>query len=434
MSPEGLSLLEAAAAIRARSLSSELYAAALFGRMDAVESQIHAWKTVDRELVLREARRCDAEAAKGTFRGPLHGVPIGVKDIFYTEGLRTTMGSELYGDFVPGFDARAVRRLKEAGAIVLGKTVTTVFAYFDPGPTRNPWNLDHTPGGSSSGSAAAVASRMCAAAIGSQTLGSVGRPAAFNGVASLVPTQERISRKGVFPLAWSLDHVGIFARSVADIDLMLECMTESPLQRPQCQPPFRIGVVRDFFYEHATEETRSLNDGLARKLAAAGFEVREVKLPGIFETAYPMLKTILRVEAASVHERLFTQRPETYGEKLRAVIETGMLVDAMQYMRARRLRRMYQAAMARLFDHCDVLMTPAACGTAPKGITATGDPIMNLPWTLADFPIVTLPYEQGAGGLPVGVQLSGPALHEGLLLGVAKAVESVIAFSAQPNL
>src|SRR5215831_13741044 len=208
MNPEDLSVTAAAEAIRRGGLSSVEYVQALLARIDAIEPQIRAWVTIDRQAVLAEAAQRDTEAEKKNFRGPLHGVPVGIKDIFYTRGLKTTMGSVLFKDFVPDCDARAVTKLKQAGAIVLGKTVTTVFANLDPGPTRNPWNLEHTPGGSSSGSAAAVAARMCPAAIGSQTVGSVSRPAGFCGIASIMPARERISLEGVFPLAWSLDHAG----------------------------------------------------------------------------------------------------------------------------------------------------------------------------------------------------------------------------------
>src|SRR5215467_4750682 len=206
MSPDALSLASAARAIRDGALSPVDYVKALFARIDEAEPSVHAWVTMDRESVLAEARQCEAEARNKKFRGPLHGIPIGVKDLFYTKGLRTTMGSPLFRDFVPNEDSRAVEKLKHAGTIVLGKTVTTMFANLDPGPTRNPWNPRHTPGGSSSGSAAAVAARMCPAAIGSQTIGSVGRPAAFCGIVSLMPSKLRISLKNVFPLAWSLDH------------------------------------------------------------------------------------------------------------------------------------------------------------------------------------------------------------------------------------
>ena len=201
MNLEDFTLAEAAAAIHARTLSPVDYALALLARIDKVESRVQAWVTVDRDTVLAEAKKCEEEAMEKRFRGPLHGIPLGIKDIFYTKNLRTTIGSPVFANFIPEHDAQAVARLKQAGAIVLGKCVTTMFANLDPGPTRNPWNTAHTPGGSSSGSAAAVAARMCPGAVGSQTLGSVGRPAAFNGVVSLVPAQKRISLAHVFPLA-----------------------------------------------------------------------------------------------------------------------------------------------------------------------------------------------------------------------------------------
>jgi aspartyl-tRNA(Asn)/glutamyl-tRNA(Gln) amidotransferase subunit A len=425
MNPEALSLSAAAAAIRDGSLSPVEYVNALFARIDAVEAEVRAWVTVDREAVLVEARKCEAEAREKRFRGPLHGIPVGIKDLFYTKGLRTTMGSPLFRDFIPEHDARAVARLKEAGAIILGKTVTTMFANLDPGPTRNPVNLAHTPGGSSSGSAAAVSARMCPAAIGSQTVGSVGRPAAFCGVASIVPTQQRISLRNAWPLAWSLDHVGMMARSVADLEIMLDVMSESPVEKAEGRRSYRIGIVRDFFYEHATNEARVLNDKLAQKLGDAGFQIEEVRLPEIIDVANPTVRMIVRSETASVHEKLFPTNRETYAPKIRAMVETGMLVPAEDYVRARRVRRKYQREMIRLFEKFDVLMTPAAPGTAP-GPETTGDPVMNGPWTLADFPTMTLPHAAGANGLPIGVQLSGAPLQEGLLLAIAKAVESVV--------
>ena len=425
MKPEALSLAQAARAIRDGSISPVEYVNALFALVDKVEPEIRAWVTIDREAVLAEARACETEARSKRFRGPLHGIPIGVKDIFYTKGLRTTMGSPLFRDCVPQDDSRAVARLKEAGAIVMGKTVTTMFANLDPGPTRNPVNVAHTPGGSSSGSAAAVGALMCPAALGSQTVGSVGRPAAFCGVASIMPTQQRISLRNIWPLAWSLDHVGMMARSVEDLEIMLGVMSESPIEKTKRRKPYRIGVIRDFFYKHASEEARTLNDKLANKLAGSGFQVEEAPLPGIFEVANAVVRTIIRSETASVHEKLFPPNRDTYGPRIRAMVETGMLVPAEDYVRARRVRRKYQKEMTRLFEKFDILMTPAAPGTAP-GPQTTGDPVMNGPWTLADFPTMTLPHTRGANGLPIGVQLSGAPMQEGLLLAVGRAVESVV--------
>ena len=433
MNLEDLTVVEAASAIRAGTVSAVEYAHALLSRIDNVESRVHAWFTVDREAVLSEARKCEAEARDRRFRGPLHGVPVGIKDIFFTKDLRTTMGSPAFASFVPQQDAYAVARLKQAGAIILGKCVTTMFANLDPPPTRNPWNLEHTPGGSSSGSAAAVAARMCPGSVGSQTLGSVGRPAAFNGVVSLVPTQKRISLEHVFPLAWSLDHVGLFGRSIADLELMLDAMVESSVEKPAMHGPIRLGIVREFFYEKASSEARSVNDALADKLQNAGFEIEELRLPEIFNAAQAALRVIVRSEAASNHSELFKEHRDTYGRKIRALVETGMLLDATAYVRAQRIRRKYQREMARILQQFDAVMTPAAVGTAPD-LSSTGDPVMNSPWTLADVPIVTLPCAIGSNGLPLGVQFSAAPLQEGLLLSVAKAIEGVINFRERPKL
>jgi aspartyl-tRNA(Asn)/glutamyl-tRNA(Gln) amidotransferase subunit A len=432
---EDLSLVDATSLIRSGQMSSEEYTRALLTHMDRVEPRVQAFVTVDRDTVLAEAKRCDAESAAKLFRGPLHGVPIGVKDIYYTKGMRTTVGAAPFQNFIPEVDADVVTRLKQAGAIILGKTVTTVFVFLDPGPTRNPWNLDHTPGGSSSGSAAAVAARMCAGAIGSQTVGSVGRPAAYNGVASLVPTQSRVSMKNAFPLSWPLDHAGIFGRSVADVELQLKALVNSPIAATSAKRPIRIGVIRDFFYDNATPEARTLQDGFLHILAAApGFHVDEVKLPPAFDLCPPILRTILRADVAAIHENIFHDNSTAYGPKLRELIETGMLVSAEDYLHARRLRRHFQREMTRLFETFDVLLTPAAPGPAPAGIGATGSAVMNGPWSLADFPTMTLPFGLSANGLPLGIQLSGPPLAEATLLEAAAAIESVAAFKEKPCL
>lgn len=437
MNLEALTLAEAADAIQKGSLSPLEYAQALLSHIEAIEPQVHAWATIDREAVLSEARQLETEARRKQFRGPLHGVPIGVKDIFYTRNLRTTMGTSAFADFVPTYDASVVKKLRHAGAIILGKCVTTVLIFLDPGPTRNPWNTNHTPGGSSSGSAASVAARMCPASIGSQTVGSVGRPGAYNGIVSMMPTQSRVSMEGAFPLAWSLDHVGLFTRAVSDVKPLLESLSDSPLpgHRKITSPQkFRIGVVRDFFYDKGDGQTRDQLERLASKLASAGFHVEEAVMPGIFNLHQPILRTIVRSEAATVHSKLIADKPEAYGPKLRDLVQLGKLIEATDYLRARRMRRLYQREMTRLFDHFDVLLTPAAPGPAPEGIGATGDPVMQAAWTLADFPTMTLPLALASNGMPLGVQLSSAPLHEGLLLEVAKAVEDIIEFRSQPAL
>jgi aspartyl-tRNA(Asn)/glutamyl-tRNA(Gln) amidotransferase subunit A len=436
MNLESLSLTDAADAIRTGTLSPLEYVRALLARVDAVESRVQAWTTIDRDAVLSEARQLETEAHRKLFRGPLHGIPVGVKDIFYTKGLRTTMGSTAFSDFVPTYDSSVVKRLKHAGAIIMGKCVTTVLVFLDPGPTRNPWNTNHTPGGSSSGSAAAVAARMCPVSIGSQTVGSVGRPGAYNGVVSIMPTQSRISLAGAFPLAWSLDHVGAFSRSVGDIEVLVEALSESPMPshpaRALNHRP-RIGIVHGFFSDKADAASRDGIETLAGKLEGAGYPVAAVTMPAIFEIHPAILRTIVRSEAAEAHSKLIRNKPEAYGPKLRDLVHLGELIDASDYLRARRIRRHYQRDMGRLFDHVDVLITPGAPGPAPEGM-ATGDPVMQAPWTLADFPTMTLPTMLASNGLPLGIQLTAAPLHEGLLLETAKAIESVIAFQEKPDL
>jgi aspartyl-tRNA(Asn)/glutamyl-tRNA(Gln) amidotransferase subunit A len=210
---------------------------------------------------------------------------------------------------------------------------------------------------------------------------------------------------------------------------MLDAIAEVPIENPVRRGrAIRVGIVRGFFHENATAEVRTLSVALANKLAAAGFEVHEAQLPGIFEIQQSILRTILRSETSSIHEALFAKHPEAYGPKLRMLVETGMLVHADDYLRAKRLRRKYQREMAQLFDNFDVLLTPAAPGTAPRGIGTTGDPVMNGPWTLSDFPTITLPYALGANGLPIGFQLTGPPLQEGLLLEIGQQIEALIGF------
>jgi len=243
-------------------------AESLLKRIDLLEPSIQAWVTIDRGKVLEEARRKEKEISRGRIRGPLHGIPLGVKDIFYTAGMKTTGGSKVLADFIPSFDSTAVLRLKQAGAIVLGKTATTEFAHADPAPTRNPWNREHTPGGSSSGSAAGVAAGMCPGALGSQTGGSVLRPASYCGVVGLKPTYGRISRYGVLPFSWSLDHVGIFTRNVLDAALLLNVLAGyDPLDPTTGREPVPdyirsrtpsrgplIGVVEEFYRKNAEEQ------------------------------------------------------------------------------------------------------------------------------------------------------------------------------------
>jgi len=431
MNFEDLNLTQAAQYIRDGQISPVEYIHGLLSRIEQVDPRIEAWVTVCREQALVEAKACERECRQGSFRGPLHGIGIGVKDIFFTKGLRTSAGAKFLADFIPGYDAHCLTSLRKAGAIVLGKTVTTEFASFDPGPTRNPWNTAHTPGGSSSGSAAAVAARMCPAALGSQTVGSIGRPAAYCGVVGIMPTQSRVSRSGVFPVSWTLDHIGGLTRSVADARLLLEGLSGESISVTRRSERVRMGVVRGFFSAKATPETSEIHERLLTKLGAH-FDIVELELPAVFEIQNSILATILRTEVASAHTEYYRKHSMLYSRKLRGLVETGMLVDSLSYLRARRLQKVYQREMRKMIDACDVVISPGAMDTAPEGLGYTGDPGFSGPWALADFPTLTLPCGIASNGMPVGIQLSAPPMNESRLFSVAEQVEGAIGFKATP--
>ena len=442
-----LGVAEAARQIREGRITSVELAESLLERIEAFDPALKAWVTVDREDVLTEARRRDEERNAGDIQGPLHGVPIGLKDIFYTEGMKTTACSPIYADFVPDHDATCVAMLKEAGAIILGKAVTTEFASGDPSPTRNPWNPAHTPGGSSSGSAAAVSVGMCAAALGSQTGGSTGRPAAYNGIVGLKPTYGRISCYGVVPLSWSLDTVGILTRSVEDAAVMLQAMSGYDRNDPGSYdapvPDYltemdsvgrapRIGLIREFFFDHSSPEVREHTEGVVRKLIEAGAEVVEIGLPDTFDSAHDCQRVVSSVEAATVHEPDFMERPDDYGPKIRASIEAGMQTPAARYAHAMRMRGRFRADLVEALQGVDVALTPATPEPAPRDLSTTGDPAFQSPWTSAGLPAIVIPSGVGKSGLPLAVQLAGQPFQEGRLLGVARWCEDVLESSLWP--
>ena len=444
-----LTATEAAQRIRQRDLSPVGLVEALLQQIDRLEPKVQAWVTLDRSGALAAAQQLAAEAARGTIRGPLHGVPIGVKDIYYTAGMKTTCGSRIFTDHVPNYDASTVTRLKQAGAIILGKTVTTEFATADPGPTRNPWNLDHTPGGSSSGSAAGVAARMMPAALGSQTGGSIQRPAAYCGVFGLKPTHGRVSTYGVFPVSWCLDHLGPLARTVSDIALVLQVLAgHDPLDPSSSHAPVpdylqavqhadrppRLGLLRQFYLEHADPELRAHTEAVAGQLARAGAAVDEVKLPDSFGAALSAHRIIMHVEAAAVHADLFRQHADLYRPKLRATIEAGTLIPAVSYIQAQRLRRQFRQDMTQLFRRVDFLLAPAATGAAPQGLTSTGDPSFNSPCSFSGLPAITIPSGLSVAGLPLAIQLMAPAFAEDRLLAAARWCEVTLHVNLRPPL
>ena len=361
--PFRLSLAEAADQIRRGQLSPVDLAQSLLDRIDAVDPILKAWVTIDREEVLNAARQRELELEQTGPRGPVHGVPVGLKDIFYTVGMKTTACSRIYADFVPTYDATTVARIKEAGGIILGKAVTTEFATGDPSPTLNPWHQAHTPGGSSSGSSVAVATSMCPASLGSQTGGSTCRPAAYNGIVGLKPTYGRISRYGVVPVSWSLDTVGILVRTVEDAAIMLQVMAGHDSNDPgsasgvvpdylremtELDRPPRIGLVKDFFFERSTPEVWKNTEATVERLSQAGADIVEIGVPESYATAHSCQRVIMNVEAAAFHEETFRQRADEYGPKIRESIEMGMLIPAVRYLQAQRLRRQFRLDMVNM--------------------------------------------------------------------------------------
>jgi aspartyl-tRNA(Asn)/glutamyl-tRNA(Gln) amidotransferase subunit A len=446
MSLHTLDALDAARAIREKVLSPVDLVDALLERIERIDGRIQAWALVDRDGARLAARQAADEAARGVFRGPLHGVPFGAKDIFYSAGLPTEAGSKVMAGFVPDYDATSVARLKAAGAILLGKLHTTEFATTDPAPTRNPWNLACTPGGSSSGSAAAVAARMIPLSLGTQTIGSNVRPASYCGLVGLKPTFGRISTRGVFALSYTQDHVGLMARSVEDIALGLSVTAgHDPADPSSSREPVpdylaaltrrrapRVGVLREFF-ERATPEVADVTAQSVNRLARAGADVEEAKLPPTFHAVAGAAYVITRSETASVHAERFALKADLYRPGIRSTIEMGMLIPGDIYVRALRIRRQFRRELASLLERYDALLTPTTPTPAPEGM-ATGDASFQLPWSISGLPSVTVPCGLTTSGLPLGVQLVGRAFGEASLLSAAAWCEDILGRASAPSL
>lgn len=400
-------------------------------RIDERESEIHAWVSVDREGALATAAERDRERAAGTVHGPLHGVPIGIKDIVDVAGMVTGAGSPLMSQQAPVMcDAELVTLLRNAGAVILGKTVTTQFACFDPPPTRNPWNLSHTPGGSSSGSAAAVAAGMCPVAIGSQTGGSITRPAAFCGVLGCKPTFGTVSVDGVVPIARSLDHPGPIGRSVEDLSIVLSVLQgklSDTIDRGQDdQRPPRIGRLRGFFEDAVEPGYRSAIDAALDRLMTAGALVYDIDVPDGFDELSAHHKLIMAAGAAAWHQERFAQHRDDYGPCIATLIEEGLTVLATDFIAARNHQRMMTRQMDALFDQgLNMLLTPATIGPAPDAAT-TGVPTMNAPWSHTGLPTVSLPIALSDDGLPLAIQLAGRSHTDSELLNTAAFCEQAL--------
>ena len=446
--PHELTLTQAAAAIKAKQLSPVELLDAVLRRIDVLDPQLVAWATLVPEHAMEAALRAEREITASGPRGPLHGIPYGAKDIFDTAGIRTAAGSKIWADRVPDTDSAPVALATRAGAVLVGKSHTTEFAAGDPAPSRNPWNAEHTAGGSSTGSGVAVASRMVPWAFGSQTVGSVLRPAAYNGVIGFKPTFGRISRLGVIPHAQSFDHVGVLTRTVADAAAVLGALAgHDPDDPDSADAPVddytgalaeaeaiapRIGFVRTWFIEESDAETRLMTEEVAQALARAGATVEEVD-PGIdFAAAYDSHRVMQQTEIALFHEPMFVGNEHLYGPKIAAYIRSGADYTAKQYVAASNHRRQVQELAARALRGDDVLLTPTASGPAPRDLTQTGDTRFQSVWSFTGYPSITLPVGLAGNGLPLGVQLACGPFHEARLLGVAHWVEQALGVDLTP--
>ena len=428
-----LSATDAARAVREGSISAEQLTEACLARVREADRDVEAWAFLDPEHALAQARARDQDRREGKPVGPLHGVPVGIKDIFDTGDMPTEDGSVLHAGRTPAYDATAVQRLRVAGAVILGKTVTTEFATYTPGKTRNPRNPAHTPGGSSSGSAAAVAAGMVPLALGSQTNGSVIRPAAFCGVYGFKPTHGLISRAGVMQLSRTLDHVGMFARTLEDIALAAEQLVghdpRDPDTRPRARVPFvdtlaqepplppMLAFVKGPAWERASEESKA---AFAELVAALGDRIVEVPMPDSAHRALDWHRDIMEAEMAANLDQEWERGRERISPNLRAQLERGRAAKALDYQRARARIPLLNEGFDEIFERCSAIVTPAAPGTAPPGLAATGDPAFCTLWTLCGMPALNLPLMRGGNGLPMGVQLVGKRDDDARLLRTAR--------------
>jgi aspartyl-tRNA(Asn)/glutamyl-tRNA(Gln) amidotransferase subunit A len=450
-----LDITQLAPLIRGRHVSSVEVTRAYLERIERLNPRLNAYITVTGELAQAQARQVDAELAAGTYRGPLHGVPIGIKDLFDVEGVPTTFGSKILKDSVAQRDATVVARLKQAGAVILGKHNLHEFAFGitseNPhfGAVRNPWNTDRIPGGSSGGTASAVAAGLCAAGIGSDTGASIRAPASFCGVVGLKPTYGRVSRRGGLPLAWSLDHAGPLARSVADCAVLLQAIaghdSEDQGSAEVPVPDFsarlhagvgglRVGVPREYFFDLVEPDVDRLVRQALRVIEGQGARVEEVSLPHVGH-AQVAGNVIMSTEAAAWHATWLRERSDDYGADVLARIRGGQLIRAVDYLASQQMRALIQADFARAFERVDVVIAPTVPLVAPPiGQTLEPRGPLNLPargiagratvpCNLTGMPAISVPCGFSEG-LPVGLQIMGAAFDEARVLQVAAAYEA----------
>jgi len=443
METASLSVAEAGRLLRRRETTSEALTEACLARVAELEPKLNAFITLTADRALASAKQADGELARGHDRGPLHGIPVGIKDLCATKGIRTTAGSKVLEDWVPDFDAAIVTKLREAGAVSLGKLNLHEFAYGTSsanhwyGPVHNPWNLDCHPGGSSGGSGAAVASGECFAAVGSDTGGSIRIPAALCGVVGLMPTYGLVSRAGVTPLAWSLDHLGPLARTVEDAALFLNAVVghdpadpgsvrrdafDATAELGRDIRGVRVGVARSQFARCEPEVVAAV-DAALDVLRRLGADVKEIGLPLL--DAGLRLNT-LSVEASAYHAQWLRECPEKYSDEVRTLLLWGLTIPGYQYVNDLRLRRQFTDEVRAAMETVDVIAMPTcervACEIAAGDVSYRYS-VLTGPWDHTGQPVISVPCGFGSGGLPVGFSLAGRPFEEAFLCRVAQAHE-----------
>lgn len=430
--PNGLTATEARKKIQEGWLSSTELVKACLNRIDETEDQLHAWAYLDHENALLQAQELDHIRQNGKPMGPLHGIPIAIKDNIDTKNFPTEFGTSIHAGRLPKEDARIIEKLREAGAVILGKTVTTEFAFVHPGKTRNPHNTSHTPGGSSSGSAAAVAGYHVPLAIGTQTNGSVIRPAAFCGTYGFKPSNGIISRTGILQTSNSLDQVGVFGRSLEDVALLADVISgydsrdNNSYARPRpnlveginTEPPVepQLAWFDLPFADRLSEDTQ---DGLEELVEALGGQVEKIQAPDNFLGLIDTQRIIHEYEICQHLADDFTNHWDQISDTLKPIVQRGQKISKDEYEHAIDVMGQFKSFFADFFNDYDAIITPSSTGEAPQFADSTGDPIFSTLWTLAGLPCINLPLLVGRNGLPIGAQLVGAYEEDDRLLRTA---------------
>lgn len=403
--------------LEARKISPSELLSHFLSRIEQRDGEVKAWRYLDKEGARQRALELDRQMGAIACKPALFGIPYGAKDIFHTRGLPTEGGSRVLEGYISSENASVIDKLDSMGALLLGKLTTTEFANLGTPPlTGNAWNPAHTPGGSSSGSAAAVGTRMALMALGTQTAGSLSRPAAFNGVTALKATYGRISKAGVIPASWSLDHVGAFTHTVEDAVLVFNALSGPDHRDDTTQSlaytslklrekhDYIVGIVDHPYYASVDAEIGAACLRAMDELAGRGVKLKRITLPDCFDEACRAHHTVMQAECAAYHRETFLQNPTLFGAYLQEFLQQGLTISAQEYLHAQQVRLRFRQMLTALFDEVDILMTPATPTLAPRGLAETGSPAYNMPFTNAGVPTLTLPVGISLTGMPIGIQ------------------------------